>query len=346
MIYWREKQEEGEFEDYFPGDVVELAESKEDLARKLFRRRMRFPEHVFDDVLKAAPSRGEPSQKEKKKRKEAAKRKEMVALSELPAAEGEERNNKVARLEQEIVSLRRKLADEKKRNRELQEVVVKGMDVMSGFRNAVLLQIVVGCKSSDWASCGEVSAWRNLGHGISIPEERWEHLMAQPKDSLFVREAAKAIWGVHNLYNRSITGTPCRRFLHKEGGPPSVEKRALTPRKLDALRREGLRRTLVLHCDIAVRPYEINDFQNPLKELGIIQELSGIGAYQMSQVWLLNMKTDEVKKTLLDAGLLSVKDHPCVVVNPERQEVRLKVHWVTFNVSAETVRRDFREYVK
>ncbi|KAH7986786.1 hypothetical protein HPB51_026606 [Rhipicephalus microplus] len=127
MIYWREKQEEGELEDYFPGDVVELAESKEDLARKLFRRRIRFPEHVFDDVLKAAPSRGEPSQKEKKKRKEAAKRKEMVALSELPAAEGEERNNKVARLEQEIVSLRRKLADQKKRNRELQEVVVKGM---------------------------------------------------------------------------------------------------------------------------------------------------------------------------------------------------------------------------
>ncbi|KAL3225376.1 hypothetical protein MRX96_025807 [Rhipicephalus microplus] len=78
---------------------------------------------------------------------------------------------------------------------------------------------------------------RNLGHGITIPEERWKHLMAQPKDSLFVREAAKAIWGVHNLYNRSITGTPCRRFLHKEGGPPSVEKRALTPRKLDVLRR-------------------------------------------------------------------------------------------------------------
>ncbi|KAL3190444.1 hypothetical protein MRX96_019963 [Rhipicephalus microplus] len=47
---------------------------------------------------------------------------------------------------------------------------------------------------------------RNLGHGITTPEERWEHLMAQPKDSLF------------------------------EGGSPSVEKRALTPRKLDALR--------------------------------------------------------------------------------------------------------------
>ncbi|KAH8032021.1 hypothetical protein HPB51_022769 [Rhipicephalus microplus] len=56
------------------------------------------------------------------------------------------------------------------------------------------------------------------------------------------------------------------------------------------------------------------------------------------------MKTDEAKKTLLDAVLLSVKDRPCVVVDPERQEVRLKLHWVAFDVNAETVRRAFREY--
>ncbi|XP_075730852.1 uncharacterized protein LOC142774347 [Rhipicephalus microplus] len=107
---------------------------------------------------------------------------------------------------------------------------------------------------------------------------------------------------------------------------------------------EGLRRTLVLHRDIAARPYGINDFRKPLKELGIIQEVSGIGAYQMSHVWLLNMKTDEAKKTLLDAGLLSVKDRPCVVVDPERQEVRLKLHWVAFDINAETVRHAFWEY--
>ncbi|XP_049272500.1 uncharacterized protein LOC125758859 [Rhipicephalus sanguineus] len=107
---------------------------------------------------------------------------------------------------------------------------------------------------------------------------------------------------------------------------------------------EGLRRTLVLHCDIAGRPYGINDFRKPLKELGTIQQVSGIGAYQMSHVWLLNVKTDEAKKTLLNAGILSVKDRPCLVVDPERQEVRLKLHWVAFDVNAETVRRAFREY--
>ncbi|KAH6920910.1 hypothetical protein HPB50_028102 [Hyalomma asiaticum] len=107
---------------------------------------------------------------------------------------------------------------------------------------------------------------------------------------------------------------------------------------------EGLSRAVVLHCDISGRPYGINDFRMPLKELGIIQQVSGIGAYQMSHVWLLNMKTDEAKKTLLHAGLLSVKNRPCLVVDPVKQELRLKLHWVAFDVNAETIRRAFREY--
>ncbi|KAH6946217.1 hypothetical protein HPB50_012232 [Hyalomma asiaticum] len=90
--------------------------------------------------------------------------------------------------------------------------------------------------------------------------------------------------------------------------------------------------------------YGINDFRMPLKELGIIQQVSGIGAYQMSHVWLLNMKTDEAKKTLLHAGLLSVKNRPRLVVDPVKQELRLKLHWVAFDVNAETIRRAFREY--
>ncbi|XP_075736128.1 uncharacterized protein LOC119185506 [Rhipicephalus microplus] len=86
--------------------------------------------------------------------------------------------------------------------------------------------------------CSEAeTTQKDLRNGIKISQEKWLFLMAQPKNTLFVRDTAKAVWGIQNLYNRSITGTPCRRFLHKEDGqPPSVEKQALTPRKLDALR--------------------------------------------------------------------------------------------------------------
>ncbi|XP_075744658.1 uncharacterized protein LOC119186539 isoform X1 [Rhipicephalus microplus] len=86
--------------------------------------------------------------------------------------------------------------------------------------------------------CSEAeTTQKDLGNGVKISQEKWPFLMAQPKNTLFLRDRAKAIWGIQNLYKRSITGTPCRRFLHKEdGGSPSVEKQALTPRKLDALR--------------------------------------------------------------------------------------------------------------
>ncbi|KAL1443532.1 hypothetical protein MTO96_045975, partial [Rhipicephalus appendiculatus] len=230
MIYWRGKSDngDGDLEDYFPGDVIELAESKQEFARKVQKRRLRWPDNVFDEALGSAPCEEELSQKERKKRKEVTKRKEMMAMSSNWPEDGEdgherEKNQKCARLEHEIISLRKKLAEEKKMNRDLQDNVIKGMEKV--------LQ-----KACCNHSCTSQQQKRNLGSGITISQAKWQHLMAQPKDSLFVREAAKAICGVQNLYNRSITGTPCRRFRYKEDGPSGVEKQALTPRKLDALR--------------------------------------------------------------------------------------------------------------
>ncbi|XP_049271228.1 BEN domain-containing protein 5-like [Rhipicephalus sanguineus] len=75
-----------------------------------------------------------------------------------------------------------------------------------------------------------------LADGVMIAKAKWEHLLEQPKDSLFVKDTAKAIWGIQCLYNRSVTGAPCRRFLYKEGAPSAPEKKALSPVKMEALR--------------------------------------------------------------------------------------------------------------
>ncbi|KAH8039369.1 hypothetical protein HPB51_005730 [Rhipicephalus microplus] len=69
-----------------------------------------------------------------------------------------------------------------------------------------------------------------------------------------------------------------------------------------------MRRAVALHCEVSGRPYRIDDFRKPLKDLGVIQQVSGIGAYQMSHVWLLHMKTEQAKKALTDASVLKVKD--------------------------------------
>ncbi|KAM7306359.1 uncharacterized protein ISCGN_010081 [Ixodes scapularis] len=87
---------------------------------------------------------------------------------------------------------------------------------------------------------------------------------------------------------------------------------------------EAMKRAVILHCDIAGRPYRIEDFRKPLKDVGVIREVAGIGAYQMSHVWLLDMRSDEAKKKLLDAGQLLVKEKTCFVVDPTRQEVRAR----------------------
>ncbi|KAL3210406.1 hypothetical protein MRX96_037176 [Rhipicephalus microplus] len=56
------------------------------------------------------------------------------------------------------------------------------------------------------------------------------------KTPFFVRETDKALRGIKELYNRSITGVLCLWFINKEGGPAVPEKGALSPVKLHALR--------------------------------------------------------------------------------------------------------------
>lgn len=105
-----------------------------------------------------------------------------------------------------------------------------------------------------------------------------------------------------------------------------------------------MNRVVVLHCDVAGRPYRIDDFRQPLKDAGVIKEVCGIGAYQMSHVWLINFRTDDAKKKLLENGPLSVKGRPCLVIDPVRHELRVKLHWVAFNVTNEMIRKIFTEY--
>ncbi|CAN7979052.1 unnamed protein product [Ixodes persulcatus] len=64
----------------------------------------------------------------------------------------------------------------------------------------------------------------------------------------------------------------------------------------------------------------------------------------MSHVWLLKLRTPEDKAKLLEAGHLEVKGRFCLVVDPSRRELRIKLHWVTFDVPVDTVRRAFEPF--
>lgn len=58
--------------------------------------------------------------------------------------------------------------------------------------------------------------------------------MSRRRDSLFIKDTAKALWGTPALQNRSITGARCRRFV-KDADKATAARKALTPVKREAL---------------------------------------------------------------------------------------------------------------
>ncbi|KAM7284850.1 uncharacterized protein ISCGN_001944 [Ixodes scapularis] len=102
--------------------------------------------------------------------------------------------------------------------------------------------------------------------------------------------------------------------------------------------------SLVLHADTRGRPYRVEDFVGPLNQVGVREDITGLGAYQMGHVWLVKLRTGEAKEKLLSAGNLKVKNRLCLIVDPVRRELRVKVHWVAFGVSVDAIRRAFEPY--
>ncbi|KAM7290625.1 uncharacterized protein ISCGN_027241 [Ixodes scapularis] len=66
--------------------------------------------------------------------------------------------------------------------------------------------------------------------------------------------------------------------------------------------------------------------------------------FQMGHVWLLKLHTTAAKEKLLATGQLQVKDCLCLVIDPNKRELKVKVHWVALDVPVETIRRAFEAY--
>ncbi|KAH6924382.1 hypothetical protein HPB50_016438 [Hyalomma asiaticum] len=87
---------------------------------------------------------------------------------------------------------------------------------------------------------------------------------------------------------------------------------------------ETMKECLFLHFDAAGRPYRLEDFRDPLQELGVLKDVTGIGPFEMTHVWL-------IKEVLLNAGGIE-------------QDIALKVHWVPFHVTGEALKKAFDHY--
>ncbi|KAH6947859.1 hypothetical protein HPB50_021844 [Hyalomma asiaticum] len=107
---------------------------------------------------------------------------------------------------------------------------------------------------------------------------------------------------------------------------------------------ETMRECLFLHCDVAGRPYHLEEFRDPLQELGVLKDVTGIGPFQMTHVWLVKIRTREVKEVLLNDGGIEVKGRFCAAIDPVQQDITLKVHWVPLHVTGEALKKVFDHY--
>ncbi|KAM7284303.1 hypothetical protein ISCGN_001400 [Ixodes scapularis] len=101
-----------------------------------------------------------------------------------------------------------------------------------------------------------------------------------------------------------------------------------------------------LHADVGARPYRIEDFKDGLEHAGVLGDIAACGSYQMNHVWMVTLKSPTAKQRLVDAQAFEVKGRRCLVIDPDKAEVRLKLHWIPFYIPDDNVKKALEQYGK
>ncbi|XP_065280441.2 uncharacterized protein [Dermacentor albipictus] len=104
--------------------------------------------------------------------------------------------------------------------------------------------------------------------------------------------------------------------------------------------------SVFLHADLSGRPYRAQDFRDALRTVIDLKEISSIGQFQMSHVWMVTCKSGMTKSKLVACGELSVKGRRCVVIDPEPTEVKMKLLWLPEHLEDDYIRDALQAYGK
>ncbi|XP_075543955.1 uncharacterized protein LOC142578458 [Dermacentor variabilis] len=104
--------------------------------------------------------------------------------------------------------------------------------------------------------------------------------------------------------------------------------------------------SVFLHADLSGRPYRAQDFRDALRNVIDLKEISSIGQFQMSHVWMVTCKSGMTKSKLVARGELFVKGRRCVVIDPEPTEVQMKLLWLPERLEDDYIRDTLQAYGK
>lgn len=104
--------------------------------------------------------------------------------------------------------------------------------------------------------------------------------------------------------------------------------------------------SVFLHADLAGRPYRAQDFRDALRDVIDIKEISSIGQFQMSHVWMVTCKSTLTKTKLVTRSELFVKSRRCLVIDPEPTEVKMKLLWLPEHLEDAYIREALQAFGK
>ncbi|XP_064481155.1 uncharacterized protein LOC135394364 [Ornithodoros turicata] len=104
--------------------------------------------------------------------------------------------------------------------------------------------------------------------------------------------------------------------------------------------------TLFLHADPSGRPYKVEDFGTALEGIVKKEDVSAFGGFQFNHLWALTFHNGAAKDKLLLLKEITVKGRRCVILDPNKKEVTMKIHWLPQHVPDEAVVNAFAKYGK
>lgn len=104
--------------------------------------------------------------------------------------------------------------------------------------------------------------------------------------------------------------------------------------------------TVFLHCDVAGRSYKDSDFKLGFGTAGVLNDLKACGPCQVNHIRMATLHSLSAKHKILRKKQLQIKGMRCIVLDSNRAEVRLKIHWVPYHVPDDIVRKALEPYRK
>lgn len=104
--------------------------------------------------------------------------------------------------------------------------------------------------------------------------------------------------------------------------------------------------SIFIHADITGRPYKASDFKEALFSIVDRKDVVGLGQYQMSHVWMITFGNAAAKNKLKAQEELVIKGKKCIIIDPCKEEIKLKLLWVPIPMPDSEVRKVLEPFGK